>query len=151
MDVVRRNTDYAMRLMLNLAKRRENMPISTRTAASEEDVPYQLACKLMQKLQRAKLVKSSMGPKGGFVLGREPSKISLLEVVEEIQGPISINRCLLSLDACSRYRRCPVRTKLAGIQKSISSGLAGITFDELSQSRPRQRKGKAKNIERRRK
>lgn len=151
MDVVRRNTDYAMRLMLNLAKHHENGPISTRTAASEEDVPYQLACKLMQKLQRAKLVKSSMGPKGGFVLGKEPSKISLLDVIEAIQGPISLNRCMLSLDACPRYRRCPVRAKLVGIQKSISSGLAGISFDELSKSRPRQRKAKARNFERRRK
>lgn len=151
MDVVRRNTDYAMRLMLNLAKRRENMPISTRTAASEEDVPYQLACKLMQKLQKAKLVKSSMGPRGGFVLGRKPSKISLLDVIEAIQGPISLNRCMLSFDACSRYRRCPVRAKLAGLQKSISNCLAGITFDELSQSRRKKRKEKAKNFERRRK
>lgn len=134
MDIVRRNTDYAVRLMVNLAKHYGKEPVSTRAAASEEEVSYQLACKLMQKLQRSKLVKSSMGPKGGFGLDREPSKITLLEVVEAIQGPISINRCLLRLDACSRQRSCPVRVKLAGIQKSISSGLAGITFDELSRS-----------------
>jgi Rrf2 family protein len=150
MDVVRRNTDYAMRLMLNLARHYGNGPVSTRALASNEDVPYQLACKLMQKLQRAKLVKSSMGPKGGFILGKEPSKISLLDVMEAIQGPISLNRCMLSLDACSRHRRCPVRMKLAGVQKSISSGLASITFDELSQSRHMKRKGKAKNLGRRR-
>ncbi len=135
MDVVRRNTDYAARLMVHLAKRYGKGPVSTRTAASEEDVSYQLACKLMQKLHRSKLVKSSMGPKGGFGLGRKPSKISLLDVVEAIQGPITINRCLLSLDACSRRRICPVREKLAGLQKSISDGLAAITFDELSRSR----------------
>jgi len=134
MDVVRRNTDYAVRLMVNLAKRYGDGPVSTRVAASEEDVSYPLACKLMQKLHASKLIKSSMGPKGGFTLGREPSQINLLEVVEAIQGPVSLNRCLLSSDACGRQQNCPVRAKLAGIQESISSGLAGVTFDELVRS-----------------
>ena len=131
MDVVRRNTDYAARLMVHLAKHYGNGPISTRTAAAEEQVPYQLACKLMQKLNNAKLVTSCMGPKGGFVLGAEPSKISLLEVVEAIQGPISINRCVLDEDACSRNTICFVREKLADIQDVMTKGLAAITLDEL--------------------
>lgn len=132
MDVVRRNTDYAARLIVNLAKHFGNGPISTRTAAAQEHVPYQLACKLMQKLNNAKLVKSCMGPKGGFVLGREPSKISLLEVVESIQGPISINRCVLKEDVCSRKMVCSVREKLAYIQKNMTSEMAAITLDELT-------------------
>ena len=131
MDVVRRNTDYAARLMVHLARHYGNGPISTRTAAAEEEVPYQLACKLMQKLNDAKLVKSCMGPKGGFVLGTEPSKINLLEVVEAIQGPISINRCVLDKNVCSRSMICAVREKLADIQDVITKGLAAITLDEL--------------------
>ena len=131
MDVVRRNTDYAARLMVHLAKHYGNGPISTRTAAAEEQVPYQLACKLMQKLNNAKLVTSCMGPKGGFVLGAEPSKISLLEIVEAIQGPITMNRCVLSEDTCSRETICAVREKLADIQNDMTKGLAAITLDEL--------------------
>ena len=133
MDVVRRNTDYAARLMVHLAKHYGNGPISTRAVAAEEEVPYQLACKLMQKLNNAKLVTSCMGPKGGFVLGAEPSKISLLEIVEAIQGPISINRCVLDQKACSRNTICTVRDKLADIQESMTKGLAAITLDELKQ------------------
>ena len=131
MDVVRRNTDYAARLMVYLAKHYGNSPVSTRATAAEEDVPYQLACKLMQKLNSAKLVESCMGPKGGFTLAREPSKINLLEVVKAIQGPISINRCVLSKYSCSRWRTCPVRSRLADLQKSMDKGLAAITFDQL--------------------
>lgn len=133
MDIVRRNTDYAARLMVHLAKHYGKGPISTRTAAAEEQVPYQLACKLMQKLNNAKLVTSCMGPKGGFVLGAEPSKISLLEVVEAIQGPISMNRCVLSVDACSRKKFCKVREKLVDIQENMTRGLAAITLEELKQ------------------
>jgi Rrf2 family iron-sulfur cluster assembly transcriptional regulator len=133
MDIVRRNTDYAARLMVHLAKHHGNSPISTRMAAAREGVPYQLACKLMQKLNNVKLVKSCMGPKGGFVLAREPSKISLLEVVEAIQGPVSINRCVLDEDACSRSMFCTVREKLADIQKSMTKELASISLDLLAQ------------------
>jgi len=132
MDVVRRNTDYAARLMVHLAKHYGNGPISTRAAAAEEQVPYQMACKLMQKLNNAKLVTSCMGPKGGFVLGTEPSKINLLEVVEAIQGPISMNRCVLSEDACPRQAICTVREKLIDIQMNMTRRLAAITLDELT-------------------
>ena len=135
MDVVRRNTDYAARLMVHLAKHYGNGPISTRAAAAEEQVPYQLACKLMQKLNNAKLVTSCMGPKGGFVLGAEPSKINLLEVVEAIQGPISMNRCVLNEDACSRKAICTVREKLIDIQMNMTRGLAAISLDELTRRR----------------
>ncbi len=140
MDVVRRNTDYAARLMVHLAKHYENGPISTRTAAAQEQVPYQLACKLMQKLNNAKLVTSCMGPKGGFVLGAKPSKISLLEVVEAIQGPISINRCVRDKDVCSRNTICAVREKLADIQKNMIKRLAAITLEDLKRGAKQRRK-----------
>ena len=135
MDVVRRNTDYAVRLMVNLARQYGHGPVSTRVAASEESVSYPLACKLMQKLHGSKLIDSCMGPKGGFNLGRAPSEITLLEVIEATQGPISLNRCLLSSDACTRQVDCAVRAKLAGVQETIVKSLAGITFDDLSQSK----------------
>lgn len=131
MDIVRRNTDYAARLMVHLARHYGNGPISTRAAAAQEHVPYQLACKLMQKLNNAKLVESCMGPKGGFVLGNEPSKISLLEIIKAIQGPIRMNRCVLNKDTCSRKKSCTVREKLVNIQQSITRELASITLDEL--------------------
>jgi Rrf2 family protein len=121
--------------MVHLAREYGEGPVSTRLAAQEEGVSYPLACKLMQKLHGSKLIDSCMGPKGGFSLGRAPANITLLEVVEAIQGPISLNRCLLSSDACGRQTDCAVRAKLVGVQESILSSLAGITFADLSHSR----------------
>ena len=142
MDILRRNTDYALRAVVNLSSNYGNKPVSNRTIAVEEDISYQLACKLMQKLQKAGLVKSCMGPKGGFQLSREPAKISVLEVVEAIQGPISLNRCLLGVDACPKQKDCTLRARLIGLQESIIGYLNGITLDELSSHR---RKLKSKN------
>ena len=126
MDVVRRNTDYAVRLMVNLAHRYGDGPVSTRTASTEEQVSYQLACKLMQSLQKARLLKSAMGPKGGFSLGRKPSEISLLDIIRAIQGPISLNRCVLIPKVCPQHRSCSVRDKLAELQKGINDSLGNL-------------------------
>jgi len=131
MDIVRRNTDYALRAMVNLARNYENGPVSSKIISEKEKVPYQLLCKLMQKLNNAGLVTSFMGPKGGFGLGREPSKINILEVIETIQKPVSLNRCLLSGDICPLQKHCTVRPKLLGLQEYIGKYLSGITLDEL--------------------
>jgi Rrf2 family protein len=144
MDIVRRNTDYALRAMVNLARNHENGPVSSKTISEKEDVPYQLLCKLMQKLNNAGLVTSFMGPKGGFGLGREPSKINILEVIETIQKPISVNRCLLSGDICPRQNHCPVRPKLLDLQEYIGKYLSKITLAELASSNPKKTKKKYK-------
>jgi len=132
MDILKRNTDYALRAMVKLASQYENGPVSTRRMAQGEGIPYQLACKLMQKLHDSKLVESCMGPRGGFRLRREPSKINVLQVIETIQGPIRLNRCLLGLDVCPRQKGCPVRPKLAQLQETIRAYLTGITLAELA-------------------
>lgn len=135
MDIIRRNTDYALRAMVHLAAHYGDEPVSTRAIARREDVPYQLACKLMQKLHDSKLVESSMGPKGGFRLRQQPTKINVLDVIEAIQGPLRLNRCLLHADVCPRQDGCEIREKLAELQQSINTHLGRITLDELARRR----------------
>jgi DNA-binding IscR family transcriptional regulator len=92
-----------------------------------------------------------MGPKGGFRLSKGPSKISVLEVIEAIQGPLALNRCLLSINACPRQRNCTVRVKLAELQRCVSSRLGDITLDGLAIRRVAGRKKRAKNPKRKKK
>jgi Rrf2 family protein len=131
MDLIRRNTDYALRAMLYLTKRVGKLPASAREIAEREGISYGLACKLLQKLQKSKLVKSSMGPKGGFCLSKEPSKISVLDIIKAIQGPVSLNRCLLYPKSCPLKKNCPVRKKLKKLQSNINSHLKKMTLASL--------------------
>lgn len=134
MDIIRRNTDYALRLMVSLASHWGQGPRSTRDVSNTMDIPYQLACKLMQQLHKSSLVESCMGPKGGFKLSREPEKIHLLEITEAIQGPISLNRCLLDASSCSQQPSCPISKKLTGLQEYIEGFFEDITLAELLKS-----------------
>ena len=148
MDIIRRNTDYTLRAMVNLAGHYGEGPVSTREIAQSEDISYQLACKLMQKLNNAGLVKSIMGPSGGFFLSRTPQKINLAEIIEVTQGPLSLSRCLLGKNVCKKQSRCPISSKLTKLQKNISDYLQGVTLDELLQHQGT-KKAKAKNRRRR--
>jgi len=134
MDVLRRNTDYALRMMVNLSNHFNGELMSARQLASEGNFSYQLGCKLLQKLHKAKLVRSSMGAKGGFALSREPSKITLMQIIAVIQGRIRLNRCLLGGDGCEFKPECEISTKLACLQLYIDGYLEGITLDEIVQS-----------------
>jgi len=140
MDILRRNTDYALRLVVNLARRHGEASLSTRVLAEAEDVSYQLACKLMQKLHGAGLVESNMGPKGGFRLSRAPEDVPILEIIEAIQGPLRLNRCLLGDGVCERQDSCPVREKIGQLQEQMNGYLTKVTLGELAKSRKSIRK-----------
>ncbi len=135
MDILRRNTDYALRLAVHLAKHHGDGAVATRVLAEDEDVSYQLACKLMQKLNKAGLVQSDMGPKGGFRLSRSPEEVAILDVIQAVQGPLRLNRCLLNDSVCSRQATCPVRAKMQELQDQMDGYLGGVTLAELVRNR----------------
>ncbi len=140
MDILRRNTDYALRAIMSLAKHWQHEPVSTSQVASEQYIPYQLACKMLQKLNKARLVESSMGPNGGFQLSRNPSKISLRDVIEAIQGPMSLNRCLLDTASCPHRPNCSVSKSLGRLQKYINGYFSDVTVDELLNNKHRKKR-----------
>ena len=140
MDVLRRNTDYGLRMMAMLAEHFENgQLISARQLASDGRFSYQLGCKLLQKLHEAKLVESGMGPKGGFSLGREPSKITLMEIIKVLQGGILLNRCLPGGEGCEFEPDCEINTKLSCLQLYIDGYLDGITLAEIVRAKEKRK------------
>lgn len=131
-----------MRAMVHLACNNGDAMVSTRIIAEKEDISYQLACKLMQRLSNAGLVKSSMGPTGGFTLGRAPEKINLLEIIEAVQGPVSVNRCLVKGQGCERQPECPVSGTLEQLQEHIESFLTKTTLEKICKTAKRKQSKK---------
>ena len=131
MNILRQNTDYALRAMANLAGRFGSGAVSTRRISDEEGISYEFTAKIMQNLHAAGLVASTMGPKGGFSLAKAPDEITLLEVVSALQGEVCVNKCFLQSDPCPRRPHCAISSKIAGLQDYIVKYLAGITLQEL--------------------
>jgi Rrf2 family protein len=140
MDVIRRNTDYGLRAMINLAGRAPREAVSAKVLAEQEEVSYQLICKLLQKLQRAGYIKSLMGPSGGYRMAKPASEVTLGEIVDLLQGPVVINRCVIDDDACSRKHSCVVSASLRKIQRELEGYLSNVTLAQLVKENKKQAK-----------
>lgn len=121
--------------MLHLAHHYDKEMVSARQIAAAQEFSYALACKLLQRLQKAGLVKSTMGARGGFRLSRDPAQISLQTIIESIQGPIRLSQCLLGVETCCKFGTCPIRRKLGKLQTEISAYLGDTSLDELVTAR----------------
>jgi len=133
--MVRRDTDYAMRALVYLAEHQEDNAITVKTIAENSAIPLDYAYKIMRKLGETGITESRLGSQGGFVLKRSPSDITLLDVIEAIQGPVSVSNCVSDPDFCPRHITCKVSPKWAKIQQSMisllqSTTLASIITDE---------------------
>ena len=118
-------------MILNLAFNYKKGLKASRLLSQEEDVSYQLSCKLLQKLSSAGFVESNMGVKGGFELSKPPSQISIYDIIVAIQGPITLNKCVLGKDACPRQGTCPMTAKLNGLQATMVGALQDTTIADL--------------------
>lgn len=130
MNIIKQNTDYALRAMIYLAGEYGQKAVSVRVLSETGEISYQFACKILQQLQGAKLVKSTMGPKGGYSLGRAPSKISLLDVLSAMQGMPCVNSCILGPKGCPRKPKCAASVKMQELQNYMEKFMAGVTLDD---------------------
>jgi len=125
--------DYAFRVVLYLSKMGLDKRIEAKTIADAERIPLRFLLKLLRKLGMAGIVKSYRGVGGGYALAREPGQITLKEVLEAIEGPIYINRCLYDPEFCNMKRAgyCKVHQALEKIQLGLVQDLESISFQDL--------------------
>jgi len=102
---ITRQADYAVRAIMYLAEMGPNQKAATSQIAEEQDIPLSFLAKIIAQLSVAGLLQTMRGARGGVSLARKPGEISLLEVVEAIDGPIQLNECVngnhnCTLDAC---------------------------------------------------
>lgn len=131
MELIRRNTEYAIRALVHLAGSPEGV-VSAAEIAQAQDIPVDFLQKILQKLTRAGLVVSHRGIQGGFSLSRAPEEINLLEVVTVMQGKPAVNRCFLGRDGCPRAPACRLKSNWLAMEQQIDSFLAGITLKNLA-------------------
>jgi len=129
---VTREGDYGIRSVLYLA-RQPHKKISFVNEISEDyKIPRSFLAKILQKLVKAKIVRSYRGVKGGFSLARQARDITVLEVLEAIQGKLAINICIFDKKSCSFSKQCPTHYLWISVQSKMSEMLKTTNFEDLS-------------------
>jgi Rrf2 family protein len=126
-------TDYGFRAILFLAQHPSGEIVEAQTIAHHQIVPMRFLLKIMPSLIKAGIVRSQRGVGGGYALARNPRDITLLDVVEAIEGPIYLNRCLMDDALCSKQGppSCQVHQALAEIQQRLSNDFDSYNFADL--------------------
>ena len=127
-----RQGDYAIRAMIDLAQHAEKGPIHTEDIAKRQDIPKMYLSKIIQALAKAGLIRTVRGNKGGIFLNKKPSKITLFEVIEAIEGQIALNECLRYKGACSREDLCEVYPAWEKIQEVFKTELSKHTIGKFA-------------------
>lgn len=131
-----RGGEYAVRGMIRLAGRSPGDGLMLISEIAEaEGVSASFLAKTFQKLVKAGLVESARGAAGGVGLARPTDKITLRDIVEAIDGPIELNRCLSSDSRCEKADRCALSSVWREAQEKLLEVLARTTLDRMSSDR----------------
>jgi Rrf2 family protein len=128
---ITRQADYALRAMLYLSRLDTNIRAATSQIADEQQIPPSFLAKIISQLSIAGLISTSRGARGGVTLARPAEDITLLDVVEAIDGPISLNVCSHSAGACPFGEDCPIQPIWSDAQIELVNRLKSTTFGQL--------------------
>jgi len=132
---ITRQADYALRAMLYLARLEPDQRAATSQIAAVQKIPPSFLAKIISQLAIAGLIHTSRGARGGVTLARQPAGISVLEVVEAIDGPIMLNECTDDPASCPFGSDCPIRPLWCNTQAELVDKLKNTTFAELIENK----------------
>ena len=122
--------DYGLMAIHYIAFHQDDGAVSAKRIAETFNIPQELLAKILQRLAKRGLIESHNGPKGGYILSRAPEQIMVGQVIQALEGPISIVSCLEDLD-CPQFAKCNLRRPVQKLQASISYLLDTMTLAEL--------------------
>lgn len=125
---ITRQADYALRAMIYLSQLEPNQRAATSQIAELQHIPPSFLAKIISQLSIAGLIHTSRGARGGVSLAKPPEGISVLEVVEAIDGPIALNECSQGTGVCPFGENCPLRSLWCDAQAELIEKLKGTTF-----------------------
>jgi len=131
---INRQTDYAVRVVLALAKRGEGARLSSMDIQREMLIPKSFMSRIVAQLSRGGLISTFAGRDGGISLPCDPSQITLKDVVELFEGPVLLSECMQvkGEDDCPFQENCPVRPRWGRVQVAMMREMAAITFESLA-------------------
>jgi Rrf2 family protein len=140
-----RAADYAVRAMLHVGSLPDGVFALKDEIAHAQHIPPSFMAKILRRLVKSGLLKSSRGVNGGFAMARAAADVNLLEIVEGIEGPIHLNDCVPDPEHCALSHDCPVSTVWLEVQDRMTGLLRETTLEALL-SAPRKNRHVVYNI-----
>jgi Rrf2 family protein len=129
---ITRQADYAVRAVHYLSQLGTEQRAATSQIAQEQRIPPSFLAKIVSQLSVVGLLQTSRGARGGVSLARPPQEITLLEVIEAIDGPILLNECVADKgSSCYFGDSCPMRPVWCEAQVELVARLRTTTFDRF--------------------
>ncbi|MGA2264824.1 MAG: Rrf2 family transcriptional regulator [Phycisphaerae bacterium] len=119
--------EFAVRGALVLAERDGKGPVTLETICSQRELPRQYLVKIFSLLTKAGIIMPVRGKRGGYLLARAADSITLLEIIEAIEGPVALNFCQRTPSQCDRLD-CVLRPIWSELQEDIRSRLGSVTL-----------------------
>ncbi|KQC14578.1 MAG: Rrf2 family transcriptional regulator [Desulfuromonas sp. SDB] len=130
MKLLTKNTDYAIRALLRLA-RGEDEYISARQISELEKIPYQYLRLIMQELIKNNLIESKEGKAGGFKITKPPDEIFIIDIIRIFQGNLQLSDCMFRKKVCPNRSNCVLRSELLRVEKLVENEFSSISLQSL--------------------
>ena len=128
-----KKADYALIAMKHLAQKgAPAQSTSAREIAEQYGIPIELMAKVLQRLVRTGLLASTQGTRGGYTLGRPAPSITVADVIQAIDGPLTVTACSTEKNSCEQYSKCSIRDPLWQIRERIVAALGTVTLSEMA-------------------
>lgn len=124
---------YAIRTALYLAVNEPKNYVPVQDIAEELSIPFHFLAKIIQTLSKYHIITSVRGPKGGIALGAPPKEITLLQIIEAMEGPYAFEGCILGLPGCGEDVPCPLHDKWANMRDEFKAFFATTDLADLAQ------------------
>ena len=124
-----KKADYALMALMHLSQQQGSC--STRELAAGYGMPQDLLAKILQKLAREGVVISRQGTKGGYQLARSADKITVVQVIEIVEGPLSLTQCLTDLGACDQFDTCNIKSPLQRLNDHVLLTLSHVSIASI--------------------
>ncbi|MBO8131988.1 MAG: Rrf2 family transcriptional regulator [Candidatus Marinimicrobia bacterium] len=121
---------YAIRLLIFLAQRKGKV-VFLKDVSEKENISFKYLEQIIPYLKNSGLILSKRGAKGGYILAKKPSQITIKEIVQSIEGPIAIVECVTSPEYCNRRNNCAPNKLWKKLNEQISDTLETITLEDL--------------------
>ncbi len=124
--------EYAIRTMIHLAENDGREVITIQEISEKQNIPEKFLRKIIPKLSESGLIKTYRGNGGGITFNKDPNTITPLEIIQAIEGPLALNKCLIDKAFCSNTRWCSVHTLWCDLLILMRERLSSKSIKQLA-------------------